>query len=67
MLRLQLLFLVFAPEEDAYFHATSFRGRPGDTVGDLIMAADNALRTAVLKTFGGKVSNPHVYRRSDPG
>ncbi len=56
------------PEEDAYFHATSFRGRPGDTVGDLIMAADNALRTAVLKTFGGKVyRNPHVYRRSDPG
>ena len=55
------------PEENAYFHATYFRGRPEEAAGDLIMAADSALRTAVLKTFGSKVyRNPHMYKRPDP-
>ena len=54
------------PEEEEYFHATSFRGRPKETVSDLIMAADNALRTGVLKTLGNKAyRNPHVYKRPD--
>lgn len=52
------------PEENDYFHATSFRGRPEEKVTDWIMTADNALRTAVLKTLGSKVyRNPHVYKR----
>lgn len=56
-----------SPEDRDYFHATSFRGRPGEKVGDLLMATDNALRTSVLKIFGNKVySNPHVYKRSTP-
>lgn len=55
-----------APEEQEYFHATSFRGRPGETVRDMVLVADNALRSAVLRVLGGKgYRNPHVYRRSD--
>ena len=54
------------PEAHSYFHATSFRGRPEDGVGDLVMAADNVLRTALLKTLGSRVyKNPHMYKRPD--
>ncbi|MBO9669355.1 MAG: 2OG-Fe(II) oxygenase [Sphingobium sp.] len=53
-----------SPEETDYFHATSFRGEPGQVSADLVMRADNALRTAALKVLGDKVwTNPHVYRR----
>ena len=45
-----------------YVAATSFRGeRPG--AQDLVMQADNAVRTAILKTLPGAYQNPHVYRR----
>jgi Rps23 Pro-64 3,4-dihydroxylase Tpa1-like proline 4-hydroxylase len=54
-----------SPEDAEYFHATSFRGEPDQPVSDVIMRADNALRTTVLKTFGAKAyKNPHVYRRA---
>ncbi|MCA0904303.1 2OG-Fe(II) oxygenase [Qipengyuania aquimaris] len=47
-----------------FFHATSFRGRPGERLKDLVMAADNALRTMVLKVTGTKLfKNPHFYRK----
>jgi Rps23 Pro-64 3,4-dihydroxylase Tpa1-like proline 4-hydroxylase len=50
------------PEEHEYFHATSFRGeRAGVT--DLVMRADNALRTTVLKVLPGAYKNPHVFKR----
>jgi Rps23 Pro-64 3,4-dihydroxylase Tpa1-like proline 4-hydroxylase len=53
-----------SPDADDYFHATSFRGRPGELVKDLVMRGDNALRTAVLKLTGTKVyQNPHRYKR----
>lgn len=53
-----------SPDEQDYFHATSFRGRPGEIGGDLVMRADNALRTAILKTTGNLFyKNPHVYKR----
>lgn len=53
-----------SPEQQDYFHATSFRGRPGERVSDLVMATDNAVRTTVLKVFGSKAyTNPHVYKR----
>ena len=53
-----------SPDEEDYFHATSFRGEPGQVSADLVMRADNALRTTVLKLLGDKVwVNPHVYRR----
>jgi Rps23 Pro-64 3,4-dihydroxylase Tpa1-like proline 4-hydroxylase len=53
-----------SPDEGEYFHATSFRGEPGQLSADLVMRADNALRTAALKVLGTKVwTNPHVYQR----
>jgi Rps23 Pro-64 3,4-dihydroxylase Tpa1-like proline 4-hydroxylase len=53
-----------SPDESDYFHATSFRGEPGQVSADLVMRADNALRTATLKLLGDKVwTNPHVYNR----
>lgn len=55
-----------SPEQGDYFHATSFRGEPGQVSADLVMRADNALRTAALKVIGDKMwTNPHVYRRGD--
>jgi Rps23 Pro-64 3,4-dihydroxylase Tpa1-like proline 4-hydroxylase len=52
------------PDESDYFHATSFRGEPGQVSSDLLMRADNAIRTTVLKVLGDKLwTNPHVYHR----
>jgi Rps23 Pro-64 3,4-dihydroxylase Tpa1-like proline 4-hydroxylase len=50
-----------SPDHADYFHATSFRGEPSQVSADLVMRADNALRTAALKLLRGKWSNPHVY------
>jgi Rps23 Pro-64 3,4-dihydroxylase Tpa1-like proline 4-hydroxylase len=53
-----------SPEAVDYFHATSFRGERGQVSADLVMRADNALRTVALKVMGDKVwTNPHVYKR----
>ena len=53
------------PEEYDYFHATSFRGRPDEPLRDIVMRADNALRTRILKTTGTRVyKNPHIYKRA---
>ena len=51
-----------SPDLADYFHATSFRGESAG-VSDLVMQADNALRTTVLKTLPGVYRNPHAYRR----
>jgi Rps23 Pro-64 3,4-dihydroxylase Tpa1-like proline 4-hydroxylase len=60
-------FSAYSPEQQDYFHATSFRGRPQETATDALLRTDNALRTALLKVFGSRVfKNPHVYKRSDP-
>lgn len=55
-----------SPARSDYFHATSFRGEAAG-VQDLIMQADNAVRTTILKTLPGAYKNPHVYRRADDG
>jgi Rps23 Pro-64 3,4-dihydroxylase Tpa1-like proline 4-hydroxylase len=53
-----------SPDSSDYFHATSFRGRPGERLKDLVMRSDNALRTVILKLTGTKVyQNPHRYKR----
>ena len=53
-----------SPDTNDYFHATSFRGEPGQVSADFVMRADNALRTAALKVLGDKIwVNPHVYKR----
>jgi Rps23 Pro-64 3,4-dihydroxylase Tpa1-like proline 4-hydroxylase len=44
-----------------YFHATSFRGRPGQPLRDLILRADNRLRTRILTLV--RVPTRHIYRR----
>lgn len=45
-----------------YFHVTSFRGRPGQPVRDLVLRADSSLRMALRKVFPrGIRENPHFY------
>jgi Rps23 Pro-64 3,4-dihydroxylase Tpa1-like proline 4-hydroxylase len=49
-------------EGSDYFHATSFRGRPEQPLRDLVLRADNALRTAILSVVN--VPTKHIYKRS---
>jgi Rps23 Pro-64 3,4-dihydroxylase Tpa1-like proline 4-hydroxylase len=51
-----------SPEARDYFHATSFRDE-APSLSDVLMRADNAMRTAVLRTLPGAYKNPHVYRK----
>lgn len=52
------------PDETEYFHATSFRAERARGLSDLVMRADNSLRTKVLETLGGRIwKNPHVYQK----
>jgi Rps23 Pro-64 3,4-dihydroxylase Tpa1-like proline 4-hydroxylase len=47
-----------------YFHVTSFRGRPGQPVRDLVLRADIWLRMAIRRVFPhGLRENPHFYDR----
>jgi Rps23 Pro-64 3,4-dihydroxylase Tpa1-like proline 4-hydroxylase len=53
-------------EDHAYFHVTSFRGRPEQPVRDLVLQGDIALRQGIRKVFKkGIVENPHVYKKSE--
>ncbi len=53
-----------SPSEADYFHATTFRAENGRGLTDMAMRADNALRTTILNSVGGKLwQNPHMYRR----
>jgi hypothetical protein len=52
-------------EGSDYFHATSFRGRPEQPARDLLLRADNALRTAILSVVN--VPTRHIYKRRSPG
>ena len=55
-----------SPDDGDYFHATSFRAEHGRGTADMLMRADNALRTGILKATGNTLfRNPHVYKR-DP-
>jgi len=46
------------------FHVTSFRGRPEQSVTDIILQTDNTLRSLVRKFFKkGVRENPHVYKK----
>lgn len=47
-----------------YFHVTSFRGRPEEPMKDLVLQADNALRSGVRKVFKKGVGElKHVYKK----
>ncbi|MGZ5583812.1 MAG: 2OG-Fe(II) oxygenase [Usitatibacter sp.] len=51
-----------SPVGDAYFHVTSFRGRPGQPVRDLLLRTDAALRSLVRKAAPtGAVRTRHYY------
>ena len=51
-------------EDHAYFHVTSFRGRPEQPVRDLLLQGDVALRQGIRKVFKkGVVGNKHVYEK----
>jgi len=45
------------------FHVTKFRGRPNETLKNLVLDIDSGLRMAVRKIFRmGIRKNPHVYK-----
>lgn len=46
------------------FHVTSFRGRPGQKVRDLILRTDRALRQGIRKLFPkGLIGTDHLYKK----
>jgi Rps23 Pro-64 3,4-dihydroxylase Tpa1-like proline 4-hydroxylase len=48
------------------FHVTSFRGRPGNKLTDVVLRLDSLLRMGIRKVFKkGIKENPHVYKRDD--
>jgi Rps23 Pro-64 3,4-dihydroxylase Tpa1-like proline 4-hydroxylase len=47
-----------------YFHVTSFRGRPEETLRDLVLVADNCLRMFIRKVFPkGVFKIKHYYNK----
>lgn len=59
-------FSALSPEPEPFFHATSFRAEHGTGLSDVLMRADNALRTTVLRLTGDRLfRNPHRYERGD--
>ena len=44
-----------------YYHVTEFRGRPEQPVRDLVLKADNWLRTVIRTRFPAAFKNPHFY------
>lgn len=52
-----------SPEQADYFHITSFRGRPGQIVRDVLLRVDSAARMAVRRFAKlGIVETKHYYR-----
>ena len=55
-----------SPEQENYFHVTSFRGRPEQPIRDLVLRTDIALRMFLRRLRPrGIVANKHYYARSD--
>ena len=53
-------------KENDKFHVTKFRGRPKDTLTNIILDLDANLRMLVRKVFKkGIRKNPHVYKKKD--
>jgi hypothetical protein len=47
------------------FHVTKFRGRPNDTVANIILNVDAQLRMLLRRLFKkGVRKNPHVYKKN---
>jgi hypothetical protein len=52
-----------SPGKEDYFHVTSFRGRPGEPVRDLMLRADAALRSFIRKVVPSGSSAPGTTTR----
>jgi Rps23 Pro-64 3,4-dihydroxylase Tpa1-like proline 4-hydroxylase len=53
-----------SPEQEDYFHVTSFRGRPEQRLRDFVLRADITLRMLLRRIRPtGIVENKHYYRR----
>lgn len=53
-----------SPEGEDYFHVTSFRGRPEQTITNALLRTDAALRSLVRKVApGGLRKTKHYYRK----
>lgn len=50
-------------ETAAYFHVTSFRGRPEQPLRDMVLQGDAALRNGIRKVFKHGVHKPHYYQK----
>lgn len=52
-------------EQSDSFHVTSFRGRPGNKITDVLLQTDTWLRMNVRKLFKkGIKENPHYYKKN---
>ncbi|RKE98104.1 2OG-Fe(II) oxygenase [Ichthyenterobacterium magnum] len=52
-------------KETDKFHVTKFRGRPNDTLTNLVLDIDASLRMLLRKIFKkGIRKNPHIYKKS---
>lgn len=49
-----------------YYHVTEFRGRPEQPVRDLLLRADNWVRTTIRTKLPGAFKNSHFYNREPP-
>lgn len=55
-----------SPEEEDYFHVTSFHGRPEEPVRDLLLRADAALRSFIRKIARtGLRRTRHYYKKGE--
>lgn len=50
-----------SPEGQDYFHVTSFRGRPEDSVRDLLLRGETALRSLIRKIVPGGLRRTKQY------
>jgi Rps23 Pro-64 3,4-dihydroxylase Tpa1-like proline 4-hydroxylase len=59
-------FSQFPAESHEYYHVTSYRGRPEQKLRDVVLRADNALKTGIMKSpLRHLIKNPHFYAKKD--
>ncbi len=59
-------FSKLSPEEQDYFHVTSFHGRPGQPMRDLLLRGDAAFRSFIRRLVpGGLRITKHYYKKKE--
>jgi Rps23 Pro-64 3,4-dihydroxylase Tpa1-like proline 4-hydroxylase len=57
-------FSEFPADKQDYYHVTSYRGRPQQKMRDLVLRADNAVKTVIMKTpLRHLINNTHFYAK----